>query len=63
MAKRDAGNTQTFIIVGGGPSGAICVETLRQNDFMGRIILVCKENSLPYDRVKGKVMKNFQLFF
>jgi NAD(P)H-nitrite reductase large subunit len=35
-----------------GPAGALCVETLRQEGFKGRIVLVCKEQALPYDRVK-----------
>ncbi|XP_031621817.1 apoptosis-inducing factor 3 isoform X2 [Contarinia nasturtii] len=52
MVKRDPNNDTTFIVIGGGPSGGICVETLRQEGFTGRIILVCKENALPYDRVK-----------
>lgn len=45
-------NSSTFIVVGGGPSAATCVETLRQNGFSGRIVMVAKENALPYDRVK-----------
>ncbi|XP_050666775.1 apoptosis-inducing factor 3 isoform X2 [Leptidea sinapis] len=40
------------VIIGGGPSGATCTETLRSEGFGGRITLVCKENYLPYDRVK-----------
>lgn len=40
------------VIVGGGPSGATCAETLRSEGFKGRITMVCKENHLPYDRVK-----------
>lgn len=52
MAKRDPNNDDTYVVVGGGPSGGICVETLRQEGFTGRIVLICKENSLPYDRVK-----------
>ena len=44
--------TNTAVIVGGGPAGATCVETLRQEGFTGRIVMICKENSLPYDRVK-----------
>lgn len=35
-----------------GPAGASCVETLRQEGFRGRIVFVCKEQALPYDRVK-----------
>lgn len=40
------------VIVGGGPSGATCAETLRSEGFQGRITLVAKEPYLPYDRIK-----------
>ncbi|XP_052752094.1 apoptosis-inducing factor 3 isoform X1 [Galleria mellonella] len=40
------------VIVGGGPSGATCAETLRSEGFKGRITVVAKENYLPYDRIK-----------
>ncbi|CRK92520.1 CLUMA_CG006079, isoform A, partial [Clunio marinus] len=45
-------SNETFVIVGGGPSGQTCAETLRQNGYHGRIIMICKENFLPYDRVR-----------
>jgi NAD(P)H-nitrite reductase len=35
-----------------GPAGATCVETLRQEGFKGRIVLLCKEQALPYDRIR-----------
>lgn len=52
MVKRDPNNKITYAIIGGGPSGGICAETLRQEGFTGRIIMVCSEQALPYDRVK-----------
>ncbi|XP_030244432.1 apoptosis-inducing factor 3 isoform X2 [Drosophila navojoa] len=52
MAKRNPKDERCYIVVGGGPSGAVCVETLRQEGFTGRLILVCREPYLPYDRVK-----------
>lgn len=52
MAKRDAKDDRTFVVIGGGPSGAICVETIRQSGFTGRLVLICKESTLPYDRIK-----------
>ena len=35
-----------------GAAGAKCVETLRQENFTGEIVLLSKENHLPYDRPK-----------
>lgn len=52
MVKRDPNNETTYVIIGGGPAGGICVETLRQQGFTGRIVMLCKENALPYDRIK-----------
>ena len=40
----------TFVIVGGGLAGAKAVESLRDNDFDGRIILFAEEKHLPYER-------------
>nr|XP_026501395.1 apoptosis-inducing factor 3 isoform X2 [Vanessa tameamea] len=45
-------NESSVVIVGGGPSGATCAETLRSEGFKGRITLVAKEDYLPYDRIK-----------
>ncbi|CAB3220616.1 unnamed protein product [Arctia plantaginis] len=42
----------SVVIIGAGPSGATCAETLRTEGFSGRITMVSKENYLPYDRVK-----------
>lgn len=57
MTKKHADDERTFVIVGGGPSGGICAETIRQNGFSGRLLVVGKENALPYDRPKlSKVM-------
>ena len=58
MAVKEARNGEIFVVIGGGPSAQTCVETLRQNGFKGRILMICKENILPYDRVK--VSKNFE---
>lgn len=52
MAKRCESDERTYVVVGGGPSGGVAVETLRQEGFTGRIVLICKENALPYDRIK-----------
>jgi apoptosis-inducing factor 3 len=59
MTLRDAKDERTFVVVGGGPSGAICTETMRQNGFAGRIVFICKEPVLPYDRTKVYIKNIF----
>ena len=45
-----------------GPASVVAAETLRQEGFKGRVILACRENVLPYDRIKlSKV--SLSLFF
>ncbi|MFC5720121.1 NAD(P)/FAD-dependent oxidoreductase [Streptomyces gamaensis] len=41
---------QTFVIVGGGLAGAKAAETLREEGFTGRVILICDERDYPYER-------------
>lgn len=52
MTCMDTREGTSMVVIGGGPSGAVCVETLRQEGFSGKITLINKENCLPYDRVK-----------
>jgi 3-phenylpropionate/trans-cinnamate dioxygenase ferredoxin reductase subunit len=40
----------TIVIVGGGQAGAQAVDTLRREGFAGRLLLVCDEPQLPYQR-------------
>lgn len=35
-----------------GPASLQCAETLRQNDYGGRIIMVTKDEQLPLDKTK-----------
>jgi len=35
MTKRDPSNSQHYVIIGGGPAGLNCAETLRQSGFSG----------------------------
>jgi 3-phenylpropionate/trans-cinnamate dioxygenase ferredoxin reductase component len=42
--------TDTFIIAGGGLAGAKAAETLREEGFDGRVILICAEPERPYER-------------
>ncbi len=41
---------RTFAVVGGGAAGAAAVEALRQQGYLGRIVLVSREDRRPYDR-------------
>lgn len=45
MASKDV-----FVVVGAGQSGGTAVQTLRQEGFDGRIVLVGAERHLPYER-------------
>jgi 3-phenylpropionate/trans-cinnamate dioxygenase ferredoxin reductase subunit len=42
--------TETFVIVGGGLAGAKAAETLREDGFAGRLVLIAAEDELPYER-------------
>lgn len=44
--------SEMYVIVGGGPAALTCAETLRINNFNGRILMISKENHLPYNRMK-----------
>ena len=41
---------QTFVIVGGGLAGAKAAETLREEGFDGRLVLIGDEAERPYER-------------
>ncbi|KAK3928509.1 Apoptosis-inducing factor 3 [Frankliniella fusca] len=45
-------DSRTFVVIGAGAAGACAVETLRQEGFSGKIIMVTSEQALPYDRIK-----------
>ena len=51
MVKHNpAADRRTFVILGAGGAGNMAAQTLRQDGFEGRIIMLTAENSLPYDR-------------
>ncbi|CAI5643207.1 unnamed protein product [Oreochromis niloticus] len=57
MGTAVPGVTHTVLLLGGGAASLICAETLRQENFGGRIIMVTREDLLPYDKTRlSKVM-------
>jgi NADPH-dependent 2,4-dienoyl-CoA reductase/sulfur reductase-like enzyme/nitrite reductase/ring-hydroxylating ferredoxin subunit len=43
-------DTRLFAIIGAGAAAAMAAQTLRQEGFTGRIVLIDDENRVPYDR-------------
>jgi apoptosis-inducing factor 3 len=41
---------RTFVIVGGGAAGLVAAETLRDEGFLGKLVLFSRDSSAPYDR-------------
>ncbi|XP_075710288.1 apoptosis-inducing factor 3-like [Rhinoderma darwinii] len=52
MSSRSTGDRSTVVIIGTGPAGLVCAETLRQEGYTGRIVMVTREKHIPYDRTK-----------
>uniref|UniRef100_A0A8C7XCI9 Apoptosis inducing factor mitochondria associated 5 n=1 Tax=Oryzias sinensis TaxID=183150 RepID=A0A8C7XCI9_9TELE len=51
------GVAHTILLLGGGIASLMCAETLRQEKFGGRIIMVSRDHLLPYDKTRlSKVM-------
>jgi apoptosis-inducing factor 3 len=51
MAKGDTRqDDRTFVILGGGAAGYMAAQTLREEQFQGRILMLTREDRLPYDR-------------
>jgi apoptosis-inducing factor 3 len=50
MVRRDPADGRTFVILGAGAAGNAAAETLRQDGFKGRIVMITAEPHLPYDR-------------
>ncbi|XP_040901679.1 apoptosis inducing factor mitochondria associated 4 [Toxotes jaculatrix] len=42
----------TIVLIGGGPASLVCAETLRQNCYQGRIIMITKDTLPPFDKPK-----------
>ncbi|MEM8504922.1 MAG: FAD-dependent oxidoreductase [Cyanobacteria bacterium P01_D01_bin.1] len=43
---------RTFVIVGGGAASDMAAQTLRQNGYQGKVIILTAESEIPYDRTK-----------
>ncbi|MED6250140.1 hypothetical protein ATANTOWER_025325 [Ataeniobius toweri] len=57
MGTAVPGVNRTILLLGGGAASLICAETLRQENFGGRIIMVSRDDLLPYDKTRlSKVM-------
>lgn len=51
MTKHDPrADHRLFAIVGAGAAGNAAAQTLREDGFEGRIVMITRENSVPYDR-------------
>uniref|UniRef100_A0A671M2U3 Apoptosis-inducing factor 3-like n=1 Tax=Sinocyclocheilus anshuiensis TaxID=1608454 RepID=A0A671M2U3_9TELE len=61
MCGRVPGVTHTVALIGGGPASLQCAETLRQNDYGGRIIMVTKDEQLPLDKTKLSKAMNIEI--
>lgn len=46
----DAADTRCMAIIGAGAAGAVAAQTLREEGFAGRVVLIGEEAGLPYDR-------------
>jgi len=50
MTKRSNEDERVFVIAGAGAAGYMAAQTLREDGFTGRIVLITREEQLPYDR-------------
>ena len=50
MTKRDTKDERLFVIAGGGAAGYAAAQTLREDEFTGRVVLITREDHFPYDR-------------
>ena len=50
MSPRDPADERVFVILGGGAAGYMAAQTLREDGFTGRVLLISREDRPPYDR-------------
>lgn len=49
-AARAGRSDDVFVVIGAGAAGAVAAQTLREAGFDGRVVMVSREDRLPYDR-------------
>ena len=49
--RKSAPDPRCFVIVGAGAAGAVAAQTLREAGFGGRVVMLDRENRVPYDRM------------
>ncbi|XP_048374554.1 apoptosis-inducing factor 3-like [Sphaerodactylus townsendi] len=52
MSRRNPVTRKMVLLLGAGPAALVCAETLRQEGFTGRIVMVTKGEHLPFDKTK-----------
>lgn len=60
MGGAEAGISHTILLLGGGATSLSCAETLRQENYKGRIIMVSRDYLLPYDKTRLSKVMNVQ---
>ena len=50
IALAEGDDARCMVIVGAGAAGAVAAQTLREAGFAGRVVLIGREDQLPYDR-------------
>jgi NADPH-dependent 2,4-dienoyl-CoA reductase/sulfur reductase-like enzyme/nitrite reductase/ring-hydroxylating ferredoxin subunit len=51
MTKRDSSaDARLFVILGSGAAGFAAAQALREDGFQGRVLMITREDRLPYDR-------------
>lgn len=50
MAPRDLNDSSLYVVIGGGAAGYMASQTLREDGFGGRILVLSSDTRQPYDR-------------
>uniref|UniRef100_A0A8C1HI58 Apoptosis inducing factor mitochondria associated 5 n=1 Tax=Cyprinus carpio carpio TaxID=630221 RepID=A0A8C1HI58_CYPCA len=61
MGARDQAVLHTIMLLGGGAASLMCAETLRQENYGGRIIMVSRDDLLPYDKTRLSKIMNAEI--